>query len=159
MRSTYLGVVAAVAAAATLAAVPAGARDLELTHQMVMISEGETVETPQGEEVTLLVRTHGSVIDEPSGQHYSQWCYGETVGSAPGAGASGAGYCTVVDDDGDAWWTSYRVHADGRPTEWSVMGGNGKYADATGEGTHRVVSERGDGQAWTAQSSGTLNLR
>lgn len=137
----------------------AEAQELELTHHMVTMSEGETIQTPQGNEVTLRVRSHGSVINDRNGEQYSQWCYGETQGSESGAGVPGAGYCTLVDDEGDAWWVSYIVHADGRPTDWSVIGGTGKFADATGGGTHRVVSERGDGQAWTGRSVGTLKTR
>lgn len=131
-------------------------QDLELTHYMVIQNEGQTVETPQGRTVTVDVTTHGNVVDRRTGTEYSQWCYGENQGAQSGAGVPGAGYCTLVDDDGDVWWVSYVVHGDGRPTTWSVIGGSGKYLDATGGGTHGVVSQRGDGRAWTAQSTGTL---
>jgi len=55
----------------------------------------------------------------------------------------------------DVSWYSY-VTSGTDHVSWSVMGGTGKYAGATGGGTGTVVSRRSDGVSWTVQSKGTL---
>jgi hypothetical protein len=51
---------------------------------------------------------------------------------------------------------SYMLGEEGEPVTWTVMGGSGAFEGATGSGTSTTTSRRGDGQAWTSQSKGSI---
>ncbi len=69
---------------------------------------------------------------------------------AVGAGATGSGMCVWKDGDGDAWYGPWSVN--GMSAEraslgtWYVSGGTGKFANATGGGTFKSLTnpETGD---------------
>ncbi len=134
----------------------ADTRKVSNTSYNVVIDEGEEITTPAGAKVSINVGMHGSVQDEVTGQSLSQWCTGEEA--AVEGGSIGAGYCTLIADNGDVLWVSYVLHG-AEPSTWTVMGGTGQYAGATGSGTTTAVSQRGDGQAWTTKSTGTLTTQ
>ena len=134
----------------------ADTRDVSNTTYMVTYRDGEQITTPNGNEIAVGGQSHGSVQDEVTGESMSQWCTGESWQVE--GGLMGAGYCTLVADDGDALWVSYVLHG-ADPGTWTVMGGTGQYAGASGSGTTTVVSQRGDGEAWTSKSTGKLTTK
>lgn len=71
----------------------------------------------------------------------------------------GAGYCTIIPDNGDMLYVSFVLGAADQPATWTVMGGKGGYEGGTGGGTTATVSRRGDGRAWTRKSTGTITTR
>ena len=76
--------------------------------------------------------------------------------SADGQSQTGGGHCTGIDSDGDAWWLSFMTTAKG--SEWTAMGGSGKYEGVTGEGTTTKDTEFPDGRL-AEHFEGTLTLK
>ena len=69
------------------------------------------------------------------------------VGLLPGSELEfGGGYCTVLDEDGDAYWTWFEVGKSGT-FDWKVMGGTGKYAGSSGSGVTTATKFHVDGTA------------
>ena len=132
--------------------VAADTREVSNTAYFVTMDDGNEITVPNGGQITVGIRTHANVVDEVTGEDFSQWCVGE-------AGAdTGAGYCTLVADNGDALWVSY-VFTSAGSSNWTIMGGTGQYVGATGSGTASNVSQRGDGRAWTSKAVGTLTTK
>lgn len=129
----------------------AGTRDVNTTAYFVTTNQGQEITTPQGNQVTVGIQNHSNLVDHVTNEEFSQWC----TGNASEAG--GAGYCTIIADNGDVLWVSY-LNQNGSGT-WTVMGGTGEYLGATGGGTSTPGSQRGDGQAWTSTSTGTLTTK
>ncbi|MDP5052394.1 MAG: hypothetical protein NWP69_01275 [Congregibacter sp.] len=128
--------------------------DVSSTTYWVIVDPGQPVEMPNGAKGMATMRVHGTSV-RSDGVVSSQWCTGHQGVSATGA-AGGAGYCTLIADNGDMLYISFMTSgADGKGM-WSVMGGTGGYAGATGGGTTANVSERADGRAWTSSSKGTI---
>ena len=125
------------------------------TAYQVLVQEPEIVELPGGRKISANGAWHATVIND-QGETLSQWCTGEQWLGADGMPVAGAGYCTIFDDDGNVLWVSFVNGAAGQPGTWTVMGGTGEYAGATGGGTNEMVSQRSDGYAWTSKSSGTI---
>lgn len=71
-------------------------------------------------------------------------CYGTNVVSAEGEPVSGAGSCTAIDEDGDAWTAWWTGTAGG---EWGFLNGTGKYAGISGGGTWEAAAEYADGKS------------
>jgi hypothetical protein len=86
----------------------------------------------------------------------SHVCEGSFVQGEDGSLTAGAGYCVQSDAEGDVWWISWR----GLPgdTEWTVIGGTGKFEGASGSGMTTAVSENPDGSS-VIRYEGTLTLR
>lgn len=125
------------------------------TSYWVQVDPGQPVEMPSGAKGRSTMRAHATVV-QADGEVSSQWCTGHQGVSAQGQ-TGGAGYCTIISDNGDMLYVSYVLGgAQDQPATWTVMGGTGSYAGATGGGTSVNVSQRGDGRAWTTQSTGTI---
>ncbi len=124
------------------------------TTHWVTVDPGQPVQMPSGAKGMRTMRLHGSVVGS-DGMHASQWCTGHSGVSADGA-PGGAGYCTMITDDGDMLYISYMTDGATGKSMWSVMGGTGAYAGATGSGTTSLVSRRGDGLAWTSTAEGSI---
>ena len=123
------------------------------THQVVM-NEGNRFESPTGAKGYYGAVSHGTLIRE-DGTLASQWCTQEIGEGDDGQPTGFAGYCTIIEDNGDTLWVSFL----GTPAEgisWTVMGGTGQWAGATGGGTSQMVSQRADGESWTSTSTGTI---
>ena len=65
----------------------------------------------------------------------------------------------MIGDNGDMLYISYMMDGATQTGKWTVMGGSGAYAGATGSGTTSVVSRRGDGMAWTSNAEGSLTTQ
>ena len=129
------------------------------TSYWVTTDPGQPVEMPSGAKGNTMMRSHATLV-QADGEVASQWCTGHMGTSAQGD-AGGAGYCTVISDNGDMLYISYVLSGSGdaQSATWTVMGGTGEYEGATGSGTSKNVSRRGDGRAWTTQSTGTLTTK
>jgi hypothetical protein len=134
----------------------ADTREVSNTSYNVNVEDGEQITTPAGNQLTIGAGNHGSVQDEVTGESFSRWCTGES--SQGEGGQMGAGYCTLIADNGNVIWVSYVLHG-AEPSTWTVMGGTGQYEGASGSGTTMVVSQRADGQAWTSKDTGTLTTK
>ena len=134
----------------------ADTREVSNTSYNVNVEDGEEITAPDGSQINIRAGSHGSVQDEVTGESFSQWCTGELAQQE--GGPMGAGYCTLIADNGNVLWVSYVLHG-AEPSTWTVMGGTGQYEGASGSGTTTVVSQRGDGQAWTSKSTGTLTTK
>lgn len=135
-------------------------QDVSTTNYGVVVESGDIIETPAGTRVAVGELVHLSIVNEGTEEQQSQWCRGESELDGPSAvSGRAAGYCTIIADNGDVLWVSYFSPGNGQPTLWNVMGGTGEYEGATGSGTTQLTSERGDGEAWTSQSTGTLTTK
>lgn len=130
-------------------------RDVSSTAYWVVVEEPESVELPGDRTVTVNGQTHANVVRQ-DGETLSQWCTGEQWLGNDSQPMRGAGYCTILDDEGNVLWVSYVNPGPGQPSKWTVMGGTGEYEGATGGGTTQTVSQRSDGYAWTSKSTGTI---
>jgi hypothetical protein len=129
----------------------ADTRDVKTTAYSVTTEQGTPVTTPQGTQVVLGLQSHAYLVDHVTDEHFSQWCTGQASEFGQ------VGHCTVIADNGDVLWISYISQGD--TGTWSVIGGTGQYMGATGGGTNAGGSQRGDGQAWTFESEGTLTTK
>jgi len=124
----------------------------------VPLNEVEWVGLENGHEVYLGYRRHIAAIGK-DGKAESHWCNGtnvrESSSDEPGFEFA-AGYCTIFDEDGDAYWTWFDVDGLGSFT-WTVMGGTGKFKDATGGGVSTAESTMPDGTA-VFRIKGTIDL-
>ena len=70
----------------------------------------------------------------------------------------GAGYCTIVNPDGDILWVWFQNGGGGQSGgTWGVIGGTGSYAGASGGGTSSApTSMSPDGRSWINTSTGTI---
>lgn len=151
MKKIFVGLFAA----CLTAFAQAETMQVESTTYWVIVDPGQPVELPSGAKGMATMRVHGTSV-RSDGVTNSQWCTGHQGVSAQGQ-QGGAGYCSIIADNGDMLYVSFINGADGM-TKWSVMGGSGGYAGATGGGTSKTVSERGDGQAWTTTSTGKISV-
>jgi hypothetical protein len=125
-----------------------GTVEIDSKGHYVPLNEVEWFDLENGSEAYLGYRRHIAAIGK-DGKAESHWCNGTNVrkstGNEPGF-AFAAGYCTIFDEDGDAYWTWFEVDGLGS-FEWSVMGGTGKYKGATGGGVSTATSKMPDGTA------------
>jgi hypothetical protein len=137
----------------------AGTEQVNSTSYWVQINPGQPIELPNGAKGNSVMRSHATLV-QADGEVASQWCTGH-MGTGPEGDAGGAGYCTVISDNGDMLYISYMLSGQGedQSATWTVMGGTGEYDGATGSGTSENVSWRGDGRAWTTKSTGTLTTK
>ena len=94
-------------------------------------------------------------VTRKDGKTETRWCTGTNVMDG-GDLSFGAGYCTTIDEDGDAYWTWFTVRLRGG-FDWRVMGGTGKYEGATGSGQSTAIEMLPDGSA-TLAITGTIEL-
>lgn len=87
----------------------------------------------------------------------AQDCLGTAIVTGQGMTAFVAGYCDVMDSDGDAWWLSWR-QIDQERNGWQVLGGLGKYQGMTGSGEVTWLTRQSDGRA-VARYQGSVNLK
>ena len=137
----------------------ADTQQISSTGYAVNTDQGERITLPNGKVVLAGMQSHASLVNDKTGELTSQWCTANGYPDASGNLTAIAGFCTVVFDKGDELWLSFVGGAEDQPNTWTVMGGTGAYAGATGSGTSRTVSNRGDGYAWAMKSSGTLTTK
>ena len=153
MKKIFIGTFAACLATFAMA----DTEQVSSTTYMVSIDPGQPVEMPSGAKGRTVMRTHGTIV-QTTGEVTSQWCTGHQGTDASGQ-AGGAGYCTIISDNGDMLYVSYVLSGQDEPGNWTVMGGTGEYEGATGGGTTTMISQRGDGRAWTTQSEGSITTK
>lgn len=144
--------------AASSAAI-ADTQQLSVTGYTVVTKMPEKFTFPDGRTVLAGGENHATIVNDKTGEVTSQWCTGDQYPDASGNVTSIVGRCTVVYDSGDAVWIAYVGGAMDQPGTWTVIGGTGKYAGATGGGTVRVASQRADGYAFTQKATGTLTTK
>ncbi len=120
---------------------------VESTGHYVPLNEPDWVDLGDGQEAYPGYQRHITAIAS-DGKIESHWCNGTNIVSREPEFEFefGAGYCTVLDEDGDAYWTWFEVDGLGA-FEWKVMGGTGKYEGATGGGVSTAASSLPDGTA------------
>ena len=122
--------------------------EIDSTGFYVPMNEPEWVELGNSREAYPGYQRHITATGK-NGTTESHWCYGTNVGEVSEDDFDfefGAGYCTVVDEDGDAYWTWFEVDGQGAFT-WKVMDGIGKYKGATGDGISTSTKVMPDGTA------------
>jgi hypothetical protein len=137
----------------------ADTQQLSITAYGVQTKLPEKVPLPNGKSVMVGGVSQSSLVNDKTGEVTSQWCNGDEFPDAKGAVMASVGHCTVFYDNGDVVWISYSGGAVDQPGKWTVIGGTGKYAGATGSGTFTNTSQRGDGYAGTQKSTGTLTTK
>jgi hypothetical protein len=91
-----------------------------------------------------------------TGEFSSQWCQITTAGK-DGQSLGGAGFCTVIEENGDMFWVWLRVTGD-TTNDWGLIGGTGQYVGATGGGTTKLVKTLPDGTQMY-ESKGTVTTK
>ncbi|MFP6814845.1 MAG: hypothetical protein VB949_04145 [Pseudomonadales bacterium] len=132
----------------------ADTEQIDSTAYQVVLEEPTPYTTPQGNTVLLGGRQHASVV-AADGAVSSQYCTGNAMPAEDGGLANGAGFCTVVQANGDVIWVWYKITGGGTNT-WGAIGGTGEYEGATGGGTSSVVSQGGDGRSAVSKITGTI---
>ena len=119
--------------------------EVESKGHYVPLNEPTRIELGDGREAYSGYRRHITAIGK-DGKIESHWCSGTNVSSeADGKDEFGAGFCTVFDEDGDAYWTWFVINEQG--FEWKVMGGTGKYKGSSGTGVSTPTTPLPDGTA------------
>jgi hypothetical protein len=143
--------------AAALTAAPAQAEDIAVSGSVtykVTATEGKAV-SRQHMSGTIAASDESSVINESE-----QECYGSF--KRVDDKVIGHGFCDTTDADKDVWWLTFEAATD--RSEWTVVGGTGKYEGMTGSG--ETLLTPGDPMAvsaaaptpWTQRYEGTLKL-
>jgi hypothetical protein len=132
----------------------ADTEQIDSTGYQVVLEEATPYTTPQGNTVMLGGRTHASAV-AADGEVSSQYCTGNAMPAEGGGLANGAGFCTVVQPNGDVLWVWYKIEGGGS-NSWGVIGGTGEYEGATGGGTSAIVSQGGDGRSWVSKITGSI---
>ncbi len=110
----------------------------------VPLNEPAWIELGDNREAYPGYRRHITAIGK-DGKIESHWCSGTNVSRTDAEDEFGAGYCTVFDEDGDAYWTWFVIDEQG--FEWKVMGGTGKYEGSSGNGVSTPTTTLPDGTA------------
>ena len=146
-------------AALLLTNAAATAAEMQVSGTLVYVPVSQDA-TKQSNGSTLIHTALKGVIrsdDEASPLNLSpQDCNGTVLISADGQSQTGGGHCTAIDKDGDAWWLSFLLTGDG--SEWTVMGGTGKYEGMTGGGTTTPDAQFADGRD-AEHYEGTLTMK
>jgi hypothetical protein len=144
MRNLVLIFVALFAASAARGQVV----DVDAKGQYVPLNEIDWLDLGNGDEAYPGYRRHIAATGK-DGRTESHWCYGTNIrkieSDKPGFDFA-AGYCTIFDEEGDAYWTWFEVDGLGSFV-WTVMGGTGKYKGAKGSGVSTAESTMPDGTA------------
>ena len=97
------------------------------------------------------------LADDPANPLHmaAQDCIGSGI-YAPDGAEDSAGYCDMIDPEGNVAFIWYRN--DGEDRAWGFLGGTGKFAGVTGGGTTAVIGGTPDGRvvirwqgSWTMQ--------
>ena len=100
-----------------------------------------------------------TILDSNTGERSSEWCYTEILPDAVSPNLGIIGHCTAFYDDGSLLFMSLTWRAgDDKSGRWTVLGGTGRYAGASGGGTSEDLSTSADGNAWTGRGSGTIEI-
>ncbi len=127
---------------------------------------GHEVTTQPGDRITLangnvLVthsQSHASPVNDRTGEQTSEWCNFDSLLDAKDVLVEFVGYCTRVYDNGDPMWISVTGKS-AEASGFTILGGTGRFAGATGGGTTRVTSARVDGREDTFKNVGSLTTR
>lgn len=137
----------------------ADTQQIAVTGYTVVTKMAEKFTFPDGRTVMAGEENHSTLVNDKTGETTSQWCSGDAYPDAAGKVTSFVSRCTVVYDAGDAVWLSVVGGAEDQPANWTIVGGTGRFVGATGGGTARVVSRRGDGYGFTQKATGTLTTK
>jgi hypothetical protein len=127
---------------------------IESTGHYVPLNDPDMIELEKKYEAYHGYERHITAIGK-DGKTESHWCIGTNLMNDDEL-AFGAGYCTILDEDGDAYWTWFQVRKRGG-FDWQVKGGTGKYEGSTGSGFSKAVSSLPDGTT-TLEINGTIEL-
>jgi len=125
-------------------AAPAPAAEYSGKGTVTYATSTEATELKDGSKL-LRIRFKGVILaDDPkSSLHRAlQDCSGTNLLNRKGDMQGGGGYCDMVDADGDIMWIDWRSHGTG--SDWSVIGGTGKYKAASGGGTTQNILQAKD---------------
>jgi hypothetical protein len=151
------GLTAALSLFATIAC--ADTEKVNSTAYWVIVEQNQQFPLSTGSTVNAGGLVHANVINA-DGEHLSQWCEGDQVTDADGKPVGGAGFCTLIEEDGDMLWVWFRNDGPGQGSTWGVIGGTGEYAGATGGGTSsEPTSTSPDGQSWVNTSTGSITTK
>ena len=123
------------------------------TAYSVSIEENRTIELANGVALQGGGVVHATVVSE-NGETLSQWCRG-TFASTGDSFLGGAGYCTLITQDGDFLWVWF-TPTGATESKWGVISGTGRYAGATGGGTTTQISASPDGRSTITKSVGII---
>jgi len=137
----------------------AATEQLSVTGYNVVTKLAEKVPLPNGGTIMVGGEGHSSIVNDKTGEQTSQWCNSDAWPDEKGAPTAFVGHCSIFYDNGDVLWISVTGTTNDKPLTWTVIGGTGKYAGATGGGTSKVVSQRGDVYAETYKATGTLTTK
>jgi hypothetical protein len=104
----------------------------------------------------------GTIKSTPPGDKIDksiQTCIGAIVLKA-GKAISGNGYCDTVDADGDVWWLTWSAGSE--KSNWTVVGGTGKYLGLSGSGTTFSINadlQSAASTSWPQGYAGELNFK
>ena len=127
---------------------------IESTGHYVRLNDPDMIELENDDEAYHGYRRHITAIGK-NGKTESHWCIGTNLMDGDELDF-GAGYCTILDEDGDAYWTWFQVRKRGG-FDWQVMGGTGKYQGSTGSGVSKAVNSLPDGTT-TLDIEGIIEL-
>jgi hypothetical protein len=146
--------------AACCAAAFAGASTEQFaeTGHEVTTEVGDRIPLANGNVLVTHSQSHASPVNDNTGVQTSEWCNFDSLLDAKDVLVEFVGYCTRVYDSGDLMWISIAGRS-AEASEFTILGGTGRFAGATGSGTTRVVSVRGDGRENTFKNVGTLTTK
>jgi hypothetical protein len=159
MKRSILCTVAVMATSIAASVATADTRNLTSTVYLVNVSNGEQISLPKGGKVATGLVSHGTVVDKETGEVSSQWCSGAGFEDSAGKPTNALGSCTVFSDNGDMLWLAFLNGAMDQPNTWTVLGGTGQNAGATGGGSCTLDSQRSDGSSSTATCTGKINTK
>lgn len=129
------------------------------TAYSVVTKLGERETLPNGAVIEVGQTSYTAIVNDNTGEQASQYCNGDAWLDSAGAPTHMVAHCTIFYDNGDLAWVSYTGTTNDAPLTWTVLGGTGKYAGATGTGTSKRVSMRGDGYSGTYKATGTITTK
>lgn len=142
-RRTFL--VSAGAAVLFLTLAPGSAAQERSDSGSFSFSTTSAEEMPLGDGIVLMRAVQPGMIlaDDPASPLHrsATTCSGSSVMNTATQTAAIAGYCDMVDEDGDVWTAWYQGDQDGGA--WGFLAGTGKFEGVQGEGTYRA------GEAWS----------
>jgi hypothetical protein len=125
----------------------------------VVTKLGEKETLQNGTVIVVGEQDHASIVNDKTGEQTSQWCNYDYWPDPKGMPTHSVGHCTVFYDNGDLAFIATTGTTNDQPVTWTVLGGTGKYAGATGGGTSKMTSMRSDGYAATFKASGTITTK
>jgi hypothetical protein len=136
----------------------AAAEQFSETGREVTTQTGDRVALANGNILVTHAQSHASPVDDKTGVQTSEWCNFDSLLDAKETLVQFVGYCTRVYDGGDLMWISITGKS-AEASEFTILGGTGKFAGATGGGTSKVISTDRDGRENTFKNIGTLTTK